>query len=48
MWQGGPLAVRTRLSGLPAALLHLADGDHKVVFGEVGEHQGGDLLALLM
>ncbi|MCP2013617.1 inorganic pyrophosphatase [Deinococcus sp. HSC-46F16] len=47
VWLGEPLAVGTRLSAPPAGLLHLADGDHKVIFGSLEEHHGGDLLALL-
>lgn len=47
LWLGRPLSVGTRLSGVPSALLHLADEDHKVVFGNLEEHHGGDLLALL-
>lgn len=47
VWLGEPLAVGTQLSEIPSALLHLDDGDHKVVFGNLEEHHGGDLLALL-
>lgn len=47
VWLGEPLAVGTRVSAVPAGLLHLADGDHKVIFGDLEEHHGGDLLALL-
>lgn len=47
VWLGEPLAVGTRLTLPPAGLLHLADGDHKVIFGSLEEHHGGDLLALL-
>ena len=47
VWLGAPLAVGERITAVPAGLLHLADGDHKVVFGDVAEHHGGDLLALL-
>ena len=37
VWLGEPLAVGTRLSGTPNGLLWLADGDHKVVFGDNAE-----------
>lgn len=32
VWLGGPLPVGTRLTLAPAGLLHLHDGDHKVIF----------------
>lgn len=35
VWLGPPLPVGTRPSGHPSGLLHLRDGDHKVVFGDV-------------
>ncbi|EYB68341.1 hypothetical protein DEIPH_ctg025orf0218 [Deinococcus phoenicis] len=47
VWLGAALAVGTRVSAVPSGLLHLADGDHKVVFGPLEDHHGGDLLALL-
>ncbi|MFC5847696.1 inorganic pyrophosphatase [Deinococcus petrolearius] len=36
VWLGAPLPTGTRPRGVPTGLLHLADGDHKVVFGAVG------------
>ncbi|GAA5512059.1 hypothetical protein Dcar01_00773 [Deinococcus carri] len=47
VWLGEPRPVGERVRATPAGLLHLADGDHKVVFGPLEEHHGGDLLALL-
>ncbi|MEW6421450.1 MAG: inorganic diphosphatase [Deinococcota bacterium] len=47
VWLGEPLAVGQRVTAVPAGLLHLADGDHKVIFGDPEDHHGGDLLALL-
>lgn len=47
VWLGEPLAVGTHVSAAPSGLLRLADGDHKVVFGNLEDHHGGDLLALL-
>lgn len=47
VWLGGALAVGTRVRAAPAGLLRLADGDHKVIFGDLEEHHGGDLIALL-
>jgi len=47
VWLGEALAVGTRVRAAPSGLLRLADGDHKVMFGDPGEHHGGDLLALL-
>ncbi|THF69437.1 inorganic pyrophosphatase [Deinococcus sp. Arct2-2] len=35
VWLGVPLAVGTQITARPTGLLHLADGDHKVVFGEL-------------
>lgn len=35
VWLGEPLPVGTEVTAAPAALLHLADGDHKVIFGEL-------------
>ncbi|WP_235910248.1 inorganic diphosphatase [Deinococcus kurensis] len=32
VWLGEPLAVGTVREGIPAGLLHLHDGDHKVIF----------------
>ncbi|GAA0500363.1 inorganic diphosphatase [Deinococcus depolymerans] len=32
VWLGGPLPVGTHLTLRPAGLLHLLDGDHKVIF----------------
>lgn len=32
VWLGGPLPVGTRCTLAPAGLLHLHDGDHKVIF----------------
>lgn len=47
VWLGAALPVGTRVSAVPSGLLHLADGDHKVIFGNLEDHHGGDLLALL-
>ncbi|GAA5531763.1 inorganic pyrophosphatase [Deinococcus aluminii] len=47
VWLGTPLAVGERVTAVPSGLLRLADGDHKVVFGNLEEHHGGDVLALL-
>lgn len=44
VWLGDPLPVGQQLRLSPSGLLHLADGDHKVVFGEARE---ADLAALL-
>lgn len=46
VWLGEPLAVGTVREGAPAALLHLHDGDHKVIFS-VGPVQGAALQGLL-
>ncbi|MFB9993950.1 inorganic pyrophosphatase [Deinococcus oregonensis] len=35
VWLGVPLAAGTQMTAAPAGLLHLADGDHKVVFGDL-------------
>lgn len=35
VWLGPPLPVGSRPAGSPLGLLHLNDGDHKVVFGPV-------------
>lgn len=37
VWLGVPLAVGTQVTARPAGLLQLADGDHKVIFGELEE-----------
>lgn len=47
VWLGEPRAVGQRVRAVPAGLLQLADGDHKLIFGVLEEHHGGDLLALL-
>ncbi|MFC0616452.1 inorganic diphosphatase [Deinococcus budaensis] len=47
VWLGEALAVGTHVRAVPAGLLRLTDGDHKVIFGDLEEHHGGDLLALL-
>ena len=44
VWLGGPLAVGRELRLPPSGLLWLADGDHKVIFGEARD---SDLAALL-
>ena len=44
VWLGGPLPVGQELRLSPIGLLHLADGDHKVIFGEARD---SDLAALL-
>ena len=41
VWLGAPLPTGTRLRAVPAGLLHLADGDHKVIFGEAGDLGAG-------
>lgn len=35
VWLGQPLAVGTQLEAQPSGLLHLSDGDHKVIFGDL-------------
>lgn len=35
VWLGGALAAGTLVEAPPTGLLHLADGDHKVVFGDL-------------
>ncbi|GHF31506.1 inorganic pyrophosphatase [Deinococcus metalli] len=35
VWLGDPLPVGARPVGRPVGLLHLRDGDHKVIFGHV-------------
>ncbi|GGR83099.1 inorganic diphosphatase [Deinococcus sedimenti] len=47
VWLGAPLPVGTRTAGSPVGLLHLLDGDHKVIFSgaDVSPEQLGDLLA---
>lgn len=37
VWLGAPLKVGTEVSAEPTGLLHLADGDHKVIFGDLSE-----------
>ncbi|ALW88899.1 inorganic pyrophosphatase [Deinococcus actinosclerus] len=46
VWLGEPLAVGTEREAVPAALLHLHDGDHKVIFS-MGPVQGAALQGLL-
>ncbi|UQN05753.1 inorganic diphosphatase [Deinococcus sp. QL22] len=43
VWLGVLLAAGTQITARPAGLLHLADGDHKVIFGDVQ----GEAMALL-
>ncbi|SMB92873.1 inorganic pyrophosphatase [Deinococcus hopiensis] len=47
VWLGTPLAVGQRVTAEPKGLLQLADGDHKVIFGDLNGHHRADLLALL-
>ena len=35
VWLGDPQPVGTLIQAAPAGLLHLADGDHKVIFGDL-------------
>jgi inorganic pyrophosphatase len=35
VWLGVPLAAGTQITARPSGLLHLADGDHKVIFGDL-------------
>lgn len=35
VWLGVPLAAGTQITARPTGLLHLADGDHKVIFGDL-------------
>lgn len=42
VWLGQPLAIGTWVEAEPSGLLHLLDGDHKVIFGSVAGVQ--DLL----
>ncbi|WP_216317995.1 inorganic diphosphatase [Deinococcus aestuarii] len=44
VWMGEPRPVGQRVSAAPSGLLHLADGDHKVVFGLAA---AGEVAALL-
>ncbi|MDB5045104.1 MAG: hypothetical protein JWQ08_1154 [Deinococcus sp.] len=37
VWLGVPLAAGTQITARPSGLLHLADGDHKVIFGDPEE-----------
>ncbi|NTY02170.1 inorganic diphosphatase [Deinococcus sp. JMULE3] len=46
VWLGEPLLVGTVREGDPVGLLHLHDGDHKVIFSE-GAPRGAALRALL-
>lgn len=39
VWLGAPLAVGTWVEAVPSGLLWLADGDHKVIFGELAQVQ---------
>lgn len=45
VWLGPPLPTGTRPRAVPTGLLHLADGDHKVVFGRVDGQEAQALLA---
>ena len=37
VWLGEPQPVGTFIQATPTGLLHLADGDHKVIFGDLSE-----------
>lgn len=43
VWLGPPRAVGERVMAAPSGLLHLQDGDHKVIFGDLA----GGVQALL-
>ncbi|AXG98693.1 inorganic pyrophosphatase [Deinococcus wulumuqiensis] len=45
VWLGEALPVGTEIRLAPSGLLHLADGDHKVIFGEAQEAHLAALLA---
>ena len=45
VWLGEPLPTGTEPIGVPSGVLWLADGDHKVIFGEATEPEVGRLLA---
>ncbi|WP_288435110.1 inorganic pyrophosphatase [uncultured Deinococcus sp.] len=45
VWLGAPLPPGTRPCAVPTGLLHLADGDHKVIFGETDGAGAAALLA---
>lgn len=51
VWLGAPLAVGTKMTAVPSGLLHLTDGDHKVIFGALtngpAEGQAGGLAGLM-
>lgn len=40
VWLGEALPIGTSLQAVPTGLLHLADGDHKVIFGDPRGVQG--------
>ena len=44
VWLGPPREVGTQVRAVPLGLLHLADGDHKVIFGHpLGDTERSDL-----